>query len=126
MTTILLVEDDPLQAFLMLSLLRRRFDDVSRAADASEALCMIEQAEFACKLGLVISGHHVRGIGGPEFVAELHTRMPALPVLVLGAPGEAAGAYAQEHVTFRPRSLGAEEMLTLTNRLLSHGNNAAA
>jgi DNA-binding NtrC family response regulator len=126
MTTILVVEDEPLQASLLLSLLRRRFDDVRRATDASEALCLIEQPEFAGKLGLVISGHHTRGIGGPAFVAELHDRMPALPVLVLGAAGEAPGDYADKHVTFLPRHAASEQILTLTNRMLSQHKNAAA
>jgi len=126
MTSILLVEDDPLQASLLLSRLRRRFDDVRRATDASEALCLIEQPEFAGKLGLVISGHHTRGIGGRAFVAELHARMPALPVLVLGAAGEAAGDYADEHVTFLPHPAASEEILTLTSRMVSQDKNAAA
>jgi DNA-binding NtrC family response regulator len=126
MTTILLVEDDPLQASLTVSLLKRRFNDVRRAADASEAFCLIEQPEFAGKLCLVILGHHTRGIGGPAFVAELHARMPALPVLVLGAAGEAPGNYADENVTFLPRPSALEEILSLTSRMVSQAKNAAA
>ena len=68
----------------MMSLLGRQFGDVRRVTDAAEALCLVEQPEFASKLGLVISGHHMPGIGGPAFVAELHARMPNLPVLVSG------------------------------------------
>ncbi len=126
MTIILLVEDDPLQASLTISLLKRRFANVRRATDAAEALCLIEQPEFAEKLGLVISAHHTLGIGGPAFVAELHERMPALAVLVLGAAGEAADAYAEEHVTFLPHPAASEQILTLTDRMLSHHRNAAA
>ena len=125
MRAILLVEDDPLKASLIMSLLKRRFDDVRRATDASEVLCLIEQPEFAGKLCLVISGHHTRGIGGPAFVAELHARMSALPVLVLGAAGEAPGDYAHEHVTFLPRPVVSEEILTLTSRMVSQDRNAA-
>jgi len=126
MTTILLVEDDPLQASLTISLLNRRFANVRRASDAAEALCLIEQPDFARRLGLVISVHHTLGIGGPAFVAELHDRMPALPVLVLGAPGEARRDYANENVAFLSRPLVADEMLRLTSRLLSQQRNAAA
>lgn len=126
MTTILLVDDDPLQSSLMISVLRRRFDDVFRATDASEALCLIEQPEFADKLGLVISGHHTRGIGGPAFVAELRSRMPALPVLVLGAAGEVPGDYAAAHIAFLPRPVVPEVMLALTDRMLTQNKNAVA
>ena len=126
MTTILLVEDDPLQASLMMSQLERRFDHVRRAADAAEALCLIEQREFAEKLGLVISAHHTVGIGGPAFVAELHDRMPALSVAVLGAPREARGHYAGEHVAFISRPLVVEEIVALTRQMNSRNKNAAA
>jgi DNA-binding NtrC family response regulator len=128
MTTILLVDDDPLQASLMLSILGKRFGDVRRVTDAAEALCLIEQPEFAGKLGLVISGHHTLGIGGPAFVAELHARMPALPVLVLGAADEIPGNYANEHVSFLPRHLVVGQMLATAGRLLgrNHDNNDVA
>lgn len=109
-----------------MSLLKRRFAHVRRATDAAEALCLIEQPEFAERLGLVISAHHTLGIGGPAFVAELHERMPALLVLVLGAASEAPGDYAEKYVTFLPRPAASEQILTLTDRMLSHHRNAAA
>lgn len=120
MTTILLVDDDPLQASLMVSLLGRRFGDVRRASDASEALCLVEEPEFAGRLGLVISGHHTLGIGGPAFVAELHTRMPELPVLVLGAAGESVAHYIAEKVAFLAKPFTAENILDLTSQLITN------
>lgn len=126
MTTILLVDDDPLQASLMLSLLGRQFGDVCRVSDAAEALCLIEQPEFANKLGLVISGHHTPGIGGPAFVNELHTRMPDLPVLVLGTARETADHYAQENVVFMAKPFAPESMLALTKQMLSDHKDAVA
>ena len=126
MTTILLVDNDPLQASLMLSLLGRRFGDVCRASDAAEALCLIEQPEFASKLGLVISGHQTPGIGGPAFVSELRTRMPDLPVLVLGTARESSADYRDAHVVFLAKPFAAEKMLTLTGQMLAHPQNAVA
>ena len=32
----------------------------------------------------MISAHHWAGVSGPDFVAELHRRLPSIPVLVLG------------------------------------------
>lgn len=126
MTTILLVEDDPLQASLMMSILGQRFGDVRRTTDAAEALCLIEQPEFAGKLGLVISGHHSTGIGGPAFVNELRTRIPQLPVLVLGAAGENPTDYTETNVVFLGKPFAAEKMLTLTSQMLAHAKNAVA
>ncbi|HUA98950.1 MAG TPA: response regulator [Terracidiphilus sp.] len=118
MSTILLVDDDPLQAYLCKSILERRFADVRRVADAAEALCLVEQPQFAGGLGLVISGHHMPGIGGPAFVEELHTRMPSLPVLVLGGANDRPDDYAGERIRFLPRSVPNEEMLSVAGQLL--------
>jgi DNA-binding NtrC family response regulator len=118
MSTILLVEHDPLQAFLRKSILERRFSDVRRVGDAAEAFCLVEQPQFAGNLGLVVSGSHMPGISGPAFVAELHTRMPLLPVLVLGSASEAAADYAGECVRFLPRPFASDEMLALADQML--------
>lgn len=126
MTTILLVDDDPLQASLMLSVLGQRFGDVRRAIDAAEALCLIEQAEFTGTLGLVISGHHTPGIGGPGFVTELRSRMPDLPVLVLGTAGETAEDYAEARAVFLAKPFSAEKMLNLTSQMLADHKDAVA
>ncbi len=116
---ILLVDDDPLQASVRKSILEKRFSEVLRVTDAAEALCLIEQPHFAVNLGLVVSVHHLAGIGGPAFVAELHTRIPSLPVLVLGDSIEECREYAGDNVYFLARPILAEEMLTIASRMLS-------
>lgn len=126
MATILLVDDDPLQASLMLSLLGQRFGDVRRVTDAAQALCLIEQPELTGKLGLVISGHHAPGIGGPAFANELRTRMPDLPVLVLAAAGETPADYAETHAVFLAKPFTSESMLTLTKQMLADHKDALA
>ena len=102
MATILLVDDDPLQASLMTSLLRGRFDEVKRTVDAAEALCLIEQPEFAGKLGLVISAHHTPGSAGRHSWPSCMTACLLCPSWCWARPGEAAGDYADEHVAFLP------------------------
>jgi DNA-binding NtrC family response regulator len=120
MATILLVDKDPLQAIQRKSILERRFNDVQRVRDAAEALCLVEQPQFAGNLGLVISGEHMQGIGigGPAFVAELHARLPKLPVLVLGVSSEAAGDYPGGWVRFLAKPHASEEMLKMAAILL--------
>lgn len=126
MTTILLVDDDALQASLMLSILGQRFGAVRRVADAAEALCLIEQPEFTSNLRLVISGHHPPGIGGAAFVSELRIRMPDLPVLVLDMAGETPADYAETHAVFLAKPFAAEKMLTLTGQMLAQHKDAVA
>lgn len=126
MATILLVDDDPLQAYQRKSLLESRFSDVQRVGDATEALCLVEQPQFADNLGLVISGHHRPGLGGPEFVAELHIRIPSVPVLVLGSGSEAPDDYAGEGIHFLPRPVDRSEMLAVAGRMLAENQTHAA
>jgi DNA-binding NtrC family response regulator len=116
---ILLVDDDPFQAHLTMSLLGRQFGKVQRATDATEALCLVEQQTFADELQLVISGHHTKGFGGPAFVAELRDRMTALPVLVLGMKEESPDDYPGERVAFLAQPLISEQLVSLTHRILS-------
>lgn len=119
MAKILLVDNDPLQAFLRKSMLEKRFSDVERVADAAEALCLVEQPQFAVHLGLVISGLHMPGIGGPAFVAELHERLPKVPVLVLEVGREAASDYEGGWVRFLSRPFDSEELLAAAGELLA-------
>ena len=119
MATILLVDNDPLQALLRKSILERRFQDVQRVSDAAEALCLVEQPHFAGNLGLVISGLQMPGIGGPAFVAELHSRLPKVPVLVLGGASEAPGDYLGGWVRFLAKPFATDEMLRAAGQLLA-------
>lgn len=126
MANILLVENDPLQAFLTMAVLGRQFGDVCRAADAAEAFCLLEQPEFANKLSLVISGHQTSGITGPAFVAELHSRLPRLPVLVLGSAEAASADYTDQPVAFLHRPFPPAEMLSMTRSMLATNRSAVA
>lgn len=125
MATILLVDDDPPQAFVRKSILERRFADVQRVADAAEAFCLIEQPRFAEKLALVVSGLHMPGFRGPAFVDELLARLPSVPVLVLGGAREMASDYTGQGVRFLSRTVPAERMLEAADQLLTEDESKA-
>jgi DNA-binding NtrC family response regulator len=125
MTTILLVEDDPLEAHLTMSLLGRQSGEVCRVNDAAEALCAVEQPEFAAKLSLVISGSQTKGIGGPTFVSELRERMPGVPVLVVGVAGESQSDYA-ERVSFLPFPSSPQQVAFLAGQMLGRTKDHVA
>jgi CheY-like chemotaxis protein len=125
MATILLVDDDPLQASVRKSILERRFPNVKRVGDAAEALCLVEQPHFADDLGLVVSGHHLPGLGGPAFVAELHARMPYLPILVLGDTNEDPSQYDRDCVRFLVRPIAAENMLAMATQMMEQNETRA-
>ena len=118
MLTILLVDGNPLQALVRKSILETKFHNVRRVTDAVEALCLVEQAAFAENLGLVISSHHSPGMSGPAFVAELHSRMPGLPILVLGDATENPNDYKGQWVHFLSKPIANESMLAATDQML--------
>src|SRR5580658_3723223 len=118
-STILLVESDPLQAFVCKALLERRFHNVQRVGDAAEALCLVEQPQFAGHLGLVISDLNMSGIGSPAFVAELHERLPKVPILVLGGAAAADSESPGDWVRFLSRPFASEEFLATAGELLA-------
>ena len=97
--TILFVDNDPFQALAYTAALEGRFHHVRRVATAAEALCLVEDPKVACCLDLVISAYHWPGMSGLDFVAELHHRLPSVPVLVLGTG---------EDVAERPPALGGQ------------------
>lgn len=123
---ILLVEEDPLQALVRLSALRKRFPAVNRVATAAEALCLVEQPLVACNLSLVITGDHLPDLEAPVFVAELQSRMPALPVLVLGNSPADAARYSGNHIQFLAKPIPAEAMLRVVVQMVNWSTNKAA
>jgi len=130
METILLVDDNPLRASLRQSMLEggasRPVRAVVRASDASEALCLVESPEFAQGLALVITGHMMSGISGPEFVAELRSRMPHVPVLVLSPAAGARREYEEIEGVFNSGTSSPDELRMLVGQLVSLGQRQTA
>ncbi len=104
MTTILLVEDDPLQASFTMSLLGRNLATCAVRPMPQRHFVWSNNRSSLKKLGLVISGHHTPGsrAGLRGRTARPHA---ALPVLVLGAPDDSPDDYTDEHVAFLPPAL---------------------
>jgi len=108
------------------SLLDGKAAVVVRALDASEALCMVESPEFAQGLALVITGHLMSGISGPEFVEEFRSRMPEVPVLVLSAVPDAEQEYKGIPQVFVSRASGGDELRSIVSRLVDLGQRQTA
>ena len=118
MTTVLLVDDDPLQARVRRTLLGRHFRDVQRVADAAEAFILVEDRNFTRGLGLVVVGLDRPGMGSAAFVAELTSRLPSVPVLVLGRHREEAAFYQGANVRFLPRAVSPEQFVAVSRQMI--------
>jgi DNA-binding NtrC family response regulator len=119
--TILLVEDDPFQAFFHRSALGRHFASIERAADASEAFIRVEEPGVEETLALIVAGLRLPGWAGPAFVSELTSRVPNVPVLVIGRPGETATDYTGNLVKFLPAASSERDFLAAVKGILSEG-----
>lgn len=119
--TILLVDDDPFQAFGHRSALERHYASIERAVDASEALIRVEEPGVAETLALIVVGLRLPGMAGPAFVSELAARVPRVPILVIGRAGETSTDYGGAKVQFLPRDPSAEQLLAAVKALLSKG-----
>jgi DNA-binding NtrC family response regulator len=126
MDTILLVDDNPLRAAMRQSFLQESAPEVVRALDAAEALCMVESPEFAQGLSLVITGHVMSGISGPEFVAEFRSRMPHVPVLVMSTISDFEKAYQGIGGVYFSQTRSPEELRSLAGKLVTVGHRQTA
>ena len=126
METILLVDDNPLRASMRKSLFEGGVPEVVRATDAGEALCLVESPEFARNLALVVTGHVMSGISGPEFVAEFRSRMPEVPVLVLSTVPGAEAEYIGIPGVASSETKSPEELRSLVRLLVGSGQRQSA
>ena len=112
------MDDDPFLAHARTAALETRHERVVRAAGAADAFILVDQPAFARDLALVVVALHMPGLSGPAFVAELNSRAPRVPVLVLCRPGECLEEYTIDGVHLLPHSSPLNEMLHATDKIL--------
>ncbi len=115
--TILLVDDNPVQAATRQAILVYSGNTVIVATNASHALALFENLDLARNVRLVITDHLMPKMNGPQFVAEIRKRFPALPVLVLSGMPDAESEYSGMNVVYRLKPIAPEELIQLTRSL---------
>lgn len=128
MIKILLVDNDPLQAFVHKAILEKRFHSVLRAHDAAETLCLVEQPDFSANLALIVCSHPLPGLDYADFIAELRTRLPWLNLLVVGnARAEQAEKTAGTgQIRFLPLPFNATQVIQTIVQMLGAQKATAA
>ena len=87
---------------------------------------MVESPEFAQGLALVITGHVMTGISGPEFVEEFRSRMPQVPVLVLSVVPDAEQEYKGIPGVYVSRATTPDDVRAIVGRLVDVGQRQTA
>ncbi|MGC9197488.1 MAG: response regulator [Acidobacteriaceae bacterium] len=116
--TLLLIDDNPIQAATRQTILKRAGYIVITLLSAERALYQLRHQSFPGPIDLVITDHIMPGINGSEFVTQLRKFAPQLPVLVISGLVDAAEEYKDLHVNFRVKPLLPEHLLASVHALL--------
>ncbi len=125
--TILLVDDNAVQAAIRQTILRRAGYFVITALNPARALEQLRDENFPSDIQLVITDHIMPGMSGTQFVAEIRRSLPAAPVLVISGLAEASEEYFGLNVEFRMKPLPPDELLDCVRTLiLDSASNTSA
>jgi DNA-binding response OmpR family regulator len=126
LATILLLDDNAVQAATRQTILKRAGYFVIAALNPGRALEQFQTGEFPATVQLVITDHLMPGMTGADFVRVLRRTHPTLPVLVISGLDEAEQEYAGLNVTFRMKPLHPDNLVETVHRLIDVGTGSAA
>jgi len=121
--TILLVDDNAVQAAVRQAILRRAGYFVITALNPVRALEQLRNGDFPSEVQLVVTDHIMPGMRGTEFVREIRQFNPSIPILVVSGMEEAAEQHEGLGVEFRVKPLPPESLLTCVRELISEANS---
>jgi CheY-like chemotaxis protein len=119
--TILLLDDNAVQAATRQTILKRAGYFVIAALNPARALEQFQANDFSAAVQLVITDHLMPGMTGAEFVRALRRTHPVLPVLVISGLEDAEQEYAGLNVTFRMKPLLPDRLLETVHSLVDWG-----
>lgn len=125
-STVLLVDDNAIQAATRQTILRRAGYSVQTALNPTRALEMLQDGNVAASIGAVITDHIMPGMNGSEFVRELRKTMPSLPILVISGLEEAEDEYEGMDVRFLLKPLPPDQLIANVRRVLQVEQQGAA
>jgi CheY-like chemotaxis protein len=124
--TILLIDDNAVQAATRQTILRRAGYFVIAALNPTRALEQFQAGDFPAEIGLVITDHLMPEMNGATFVHALRKIHPVLPVMVISGLEEAEDEYAGMQVTFRLKPVLPETLLSSVHSLLQQERNGSS
>ena len=118
--TILLIDDNAIQAATRQAILRRAGYEAIAVLHPQQALEQL-QTGTAGSIDLVITDHIMPGMNGSEFVRQLRQTHSKLPVLVISGLEDAEVEYEGLNVLFRLKPLQPERLLASVHELVQRG-----
>ncbi len=125
MSTILLIDDTPVQVRAREAVLRTAGFESHIATSEESALALLRTPSVAARLDAVITDHLLSETTGVEVVRELRTLHPHLPVIVITGSADAEAEYDGLNVVFRHKPCPPEDLIALVRSLLQRASGAA-
>ena len=120
--SVLLVDDNAVQAAIRQTILKRAGYHVIVALSPERALEQLQSEDFAVPISLLITDHIMPGMTGATLVRSLRKTHPSLPVMVISGLEEAEPEYVDLNVVFRVKPLLPEALLGTVQEMLSFHN----
>jgi CheY-like chemotaxis protein len=117
-STLLLIDDNAIQAATRQTILKRDGYFVIAVLSPELALERLRTNDFDAAIDLILTDHIMPGMNGSEFVTQLRTFSPDIPVLVISGLAEAEEEYKNLGVDFRLKPLLPDNLLATVHTLL--------
>ena len=118
MIQVLLLDDNPVQLTVREMVLRKAQIETHVATNASSALAFLRSEVGRQKIGAVVTDHVMPNMDGVEFVKQLRSFHPELPVIVISGLPDADQEYGGLNVIFRLKPCDPEELIALVKTAL--------
>ncbi len=116
--TLLLIDDNPIQAATRQTILKRAGYNVIAVLSPERALDTLRANDFPSPIDLILTDHIMPGMNGAEFITQLRTFAPTIPVLVISGMPDAEEEYVGLGVDFRLKPLMPDNLLAIVHRLV--------
>lgn len=126
MRQVLLLDDNPLQLAIREMVLRKAEIDTHIATNAPSALALLRSEVGRDKIGAVITDHIMPNMDGVEFVKQLRSFYPDMPVIVISGLPDADQEYNGLNVIFRLKPCDPEDLITLVKASLNWPEHRAS
>jgi DNA-binding response OmpR family regulator len=120
--TILLIDDNAVQAATRQTILKRAGYFVIAALNPERALEQFRNDEFPAPIDLIITDHIMPGMNGSEFVRQVRQFEPTVPVLVISGLADAEDEYTGLDIHFRLKPLLPDNLLASVHRLIERSS----
>ena len=125
MRQVLLIDDNPVQLTVRELVLRKADIETHVATNAAGALALLRSEVGRQKIGAVLTDHVMPKMDGVEFVKQLRSFNPGLPVIVISGLPDADQEYGDLNVIFRLKPCDPDELIALVKTVLRRPDQRA-